>query len=130
MTPPLIGINKKKFSFQLGGGGVIEYQHSTLASVLVEGQIFFSPRPSASAECENAASIIYCKIFRGTLFQKPGIFFGSTAFCSGCTKKVSRSRNKIVELQILPKTNERICSFFRRICGSTILVRDLLTFSM
>ena len=42
--------------------------------------------------------------------------------------KVSRSRNKIVELQILPKT-KFVRSFFGRICGSTILFRDLLTFN-
>ena len=45
--------------------------------------------------------------------------------------KVSRSRNKIVELQILPKierTNEFVCLFFGRICSSTILFRDVLIF--
>ena len=36
---------------------------------------------------------------------------------------VSRSRNKIVEPLILPKT---VCSFFERICACTILFRDLL----
>ena len=47
--------------------------------------------------------------------------------------KVSRSRNKIVETQLLPnQTNKFVCffcSFYGRSYYSTILFRDLLTFT-
>ena len=51
--------------------------------------------------------------------------FGSVT-TNHCLLKV-KSRNKIVELQILPK-NKFVHQFFGRICGSTILFRGVLTF--
>ena len=42
--------------------------------------------------------------------------------------KVSRSQNKIVELKLFPK-NKQVNLFYGKSFGSTILFRDLLTFT-